>query len=66
VLVGVEVVQLEHQLTVERQHLALVAAVGALQPEDGLVPPARRGDIGHDQHRLGLHRGDANAPTLSG
>ena len=49
------------------QHLELVAAVTADEPDGALVPPARRGDIGdldhrHDQHGSRLYAAAGSGP----
>ena len=58
-LLGLPPVELEQQRTCIRlagvEHLELVAAVPAGEPERALVPAAGGGDVGHLEHRHHLH-----------
>jgi hypothetical protein len=55
VLVGVEAMELQHELRIPEEHLEVVAAVARTEPDHLLVPPARRGDIADLEHRAELH-----------
>jgi hypothetical protein len=55
-LVGIGVVQLQRQRAGRvGQHLVVRPAVGALQAQQLLIPPARRLDVVGENHRLERH-----------
>ena len=58
VVLGLAVVELEHEDAAGEQPLVVGTAVVALEAEEALVPAAGRLDVAHRDHGLGLGRAD--------